>query len=211
MNIIFDLDGTLLDSLPDIHKTANTVLSQIAEPPLTRDQARSFIGNGVAVFVQKMRASRGISDTHQEHLVAAFMALYQDAHDLTQPYPNVRDTLDRLRAAGHTLAICTNKPMAPTRTVLAHLGLTGFTPVMAGDSLPQRKPDPAPLLATIAAMPASPSVFVGDSEVDAETAKRAGVPFFLFTEGYRHTPQEALPHHAVFSDFAALPEIVARQ
>ncbi|NCU20941.1 HAD family hydrolase, partial [Candidatus Falkowbacteria bacterium] len=134
-----------------------------------------------------------------------------DAVTLTVTYPNVRETLDRLAALGHPLAICTNKPLAPTRAVLAHLGLLPlFQVVLGGDSLPVRKPDPAPLFRVLADLGAPRAVYVGDSEVDAATAQAAAMPFALFTEGYRKTPVEALPHDVAFSDFTDLPAIVER-
>src|SRR6056297_2519181 len=109
----------------------------------------------------------------------------------------------------HRLGLCTNKPYRPCLSVLRHLGMEGFfTEILGGDSLPVKKPDPAPLLATYAAMGPGPRVFVGDSEVDAETAARAGVPFVLFTLGYRKSPVADLPHAAAFDDFDALPGII---
>ena len=126
---------------------------------------------------------------------------------------NVIAALEALQAQGHVLGLCTNKPLAPTHAVLDHLNLSRFFgAVVGGDSLPVRQPDPAPLQATLAALGANPhkTLYVGDSEVDAETAQRAGLPFLLFTEGYRKTPVEDLPHRAAFRDFADLAGLVAR-
>ena len=101
---------------------------------------------------------------------------------------------------------------APTRAVLAHFGMLQMFPVIfGGDSLPTRKPDPAPLLATIAALGNLPALFVGDSEVDAETARAAGLPFLLFTEGYRKSPVAAIPHSAAFADWSDLPDVLRAQ
>ncbi|MFV0245521.1 MAG: phosphoglycolate phosphatase [Qingshengfaniella sp.] len=209
--IVFDLDGTLIDSAPDLHATANAVLAQEGAPPVTLAEARDFIGHGTPVFVARMRAARGIPDSDQARLLAAFMARYETAVDLTRPYPGAPEALAALGAAGHRLGLCTNKPMAPCRAILAHLGLDShFEVVLGGDSLPQRKPDPAPLHATLAALGDGQTLYVGDSETDAETATRAGVPFLLFTEGYRQSPLEALPHTATFAQFADLPGLVGR-
>jgi phosphoglycolate phosphatase len=93
--------------------------------------------------------------------------------------------------------------------VLGHFGLGCFAAVVGGDSLPVKKPDPAPLLHALDLLGGGPVIFVGDSEVDAETAQAARVPFLLFTEGYRKTPVEALTHQAAFADFADLPGLVA--
>ena len=208
--IVFDLDGTLIDSAPDIRAHASRILAREGLPGLTLEETRAFIGRGVAVFVARMRAARGIPESEQARLLEAFAAGYDAAVDLTLPYPGVVAALDALQEAGHRLGICTNKPEAPCRAVLAHLGLLSrFATIVGGDSTPTPKPDPRPLEAALAALGAGPAFFVGDSEIDAETAARAGVPFLLFTEGYRHGPVASLAHDAAFADFADLPARVA--
>ncbi len=208
--VVFDLDGTLIDSAPDICGIANMLLAREGAGAITLDEARSFIGNGAAVFVARMRAARGIADSEQARLHGDFVAAYDTAVTLTAPYAGVRDALDALVAGGHALGICTNKPARPARAVLDHLGLTGhFGVILGGDSLPVHKPEPAPLHAAFAALGDGPMIYVGDSEVDAETARRAGVPFLLFTEGYRKTPVDQMYHTRAFSDFNALPGLVA--
>ncbi len=207
--IVFDLDGTLIDSAPDIQAIANRLLEAEGTAPLSLDETRSFIGNGAARFVERMCAARGIPAERQPELLAAFLAAYDHAVDLTRPYPGVPEALAALGAEGHRLAVCTNKPERPARAVLGHLGLLEhFDAVIGGDSTPATKPDPAPLEAAYAALGEGPRLYVGDSEVDAETAERAGVPFVLFTEGYRKTPVERLAHAARFADFTRLPAIL---
>ncbi|WP_375186457.1 phosphoglycolate phosphatase [Pseudooceanicola sp.] len=208
--VAFDLDGTLIDSAPDIHAIANAVLAAEGLEGITLDEARSFVGRGAANFVAQMRAVRGIQEAEQERLLAAYLARYQGAVGLTSLYPGVRAALKALRDAGHTLLLCTNKPEAPTRAVLDHFDLAGFFEVViGGDTLPVRKPDPAPLLTAYdRAARDGPRIFVGDSEIDAETAEAAGVPFLLYTEGYRKAPAEALPHHARFDQFDTLLGLV---
>lgn len=209
--IVFDLDGTLIDSAPDICGIANAVLEQEGHAQITLTQARGFIGNGAGVFVQKMRAARGIPDSEQARLLAAFVARYEDAVALTQPYPDVVAALDHLRAQGHDLGICTNKPIRPCHAVLSHLGLEGyFQTVWGGDSLPVHKPDPAPLHAAFDALLPGPKLYVGDSDVDAQTAVAAKVPFLLFTEGYRKSPVDQMPHTAAFSDYETFGDLVAK-
>ncbi|MFC2967466.1 phosphoglycolate phosphatase [Acidimangrovimonas pyrenivorans] len=211
--VIFDLDGTLIDSAPDIHATANAVLAQEGLAPLTLTQIRSFIGNGVVVLMQKVMAAQGLpaEGAQYERMLAEFVERYEAAVNLTTLYPNVAESLAALRAEGRAIGLCTNKPVAPTRSVLAHFGLLdSFAAIVGGDSLPQRKPDPAPLRHVLAALGGGPAVYVGDSEVDAATAQAAALPFALFTEGYRKTPVDDLPHNESFDDFAALPGIVAR-
>lgn len=207
--IVFDLDGTLIDSAPDIHGIANRLLADEVKPPITLAQARDFIGNGASVFVEKMRAAAGIPDSEHARLLSAFIGAYDDAVHLTVPYSGVRVALEELRARGHALGVCTNKPLQPTRAVLVHLGLDRlFDIVLGGDSLPVHKPDPAPLRAAFDALSNGPEIYVGDSEVDAETARRAGVPFLLFAEGYRKNPVDRIPHRKVFSRFEDLVALV---
>lgn len=206
--IVFDLDGTLIDSAPDFHAGANGLLADEGHAGLSFDEARSFIGNGAAVFVAKMRAARGIPDSQQPRLHAEFVRRYDDFVSLTHPYPGVRAALARLKARGHPLGICTNKPYRPTLAVLRHLGMEGlFATIFGGDSLSVHKPDPAPLHAAFAALGRS-GIFVGDSEVDAECARAAGVPLLLFSGGYRKAAAETLGAAAVFDDFAGLPDLI---
>lgn len=210
--VIFDLDGTLIDSAPDIHATANAVLAGENLAPLTLPQVRSFIGKGVPHLIARLLDTSGQPTEGAQHarMVAHFMDSYESAVGLTRVYPGVVAALHGLRADGHALGICTNKPHAPTLAVLRHLHLDGFfSAVIGGDSLPQRKPDPAPLFATARLMGAKDVIFVGDSETDAETAVNAGIPFVLYTEGYRKTPVEDLPQAARFADFADLPRLIA--
>lgn len=211
VSVIFDLDGTLIDSLPDIHATLNRVVAARGLAPFSTAEVAGFVGLGAGVLIDRALAARLRPASEAPEVLAAFLAQYESAVHLTRLYPGVRDALGALAGRGHRLGLCTNKPLAPTRALLAHFGLTGmFGAVLGGDSLPLRKPDPAPLLKTNILLGAGPMVFVGDSEVDAETAARAGVPFLLYTQGYRHSPPEALPHTAQFDDFAALPGLVAQ-
>ncbi|WP_010138149.1 HAD-IA family hydrolase [Oceanicola sp. S124] len=213
--IVFDLDGTLIDSAPDVQGIANALL---ADPALTRPGARPlslpetrrFMGEGVAVFVDRMIASRALDAGRRETIVARFLALYEDAVALTRPYPGAAEMLRQLASQGHQLGLCTNKPVAPARAVLRHLDMEApFTAIVGGDTLDCRKPDPAPLRATFDRLgPDGPMVYIGDSETDAECALRADVPFLLFTEGYRKG-KGGLSCRAAFSDFAELPQLLA--
>lgn len=209
--IIFDLDGTLIDSAPDIHAAASKVFEAKGLQSFPFEVVRGFIGNGVGVLVSRLLQSQGLDGAGplQAELVASFVKLYEEAFDLTVLYPGVMAALDAFAAQGHPMGICTNKPEAPARAALRHFGLDRHMRVLVGgDSLAQRKPDPVPLKAAIAALGAGPALFVGDSEVDAETAQAAGVALALYTEGYRKTPAEQLGAKLVFSDFHALPRLV---
>lgn len=209
--VIFDLDGTLIDSAPDIHAASNAVLAAYGFAPLTLPQVRSFIGKGVPHLVHCLLAASEADPQGPLHaqMVADFTARYETAVTLTALYPGARAALEALAARGHRLGLCTNKPLAPTRAVLAHFGLAEtFDVVIGGDSLPQRKPDPQPLLKALRMLGDGRALYVGDSEVDAQTAEAAGLPFVLFTEGYRKTPVADLHHAIAFSDHAMLQGIV---
>lgn len=211
--VVFDLDGTLIDSAPDIHACVNAVLRLHQVAPLTLDQVRGFVGGGVDLLWRRVIGATAQPPEAHHDLVASFMTRYHHATALTRLYPDVPEALGMLADRGYPLGLCTNKPLGPTRAVLDHFGIAHlFQQVIGGDSLPQRKPDPAPLLAVFRGLGADPrqprGVYVGDSEFDAECARNAAVPFLLFTRGYRKTAVEDLPHHAAFDDFARLPLLV---
>ena len=208
--IVFDLDGTLIDSAPDLRAAANAMLTDERLEPLDLATITSFIGNGLPQLVRLVMETRGLDMARHEALTKTVLDYYAAAKGAyTTLYPNVKQILTELRRDGHVLGLCTNKPLAATRDVLEQFDLGGlFETVIGGDSLPQRKPHPAPLLAAFKALGTS-GLYVGDSEVDAQTAQRGDVPFALYTEGYRKTPVSALAHRWSFSDFTALPTIVA--
>ena len=210
--VIFDLDGTLIDSAPDIHAAANKMLAEVDEGALSYETIRSFIGNGVPVLVERIIAAQGINAGRHPELLEIFMRHYNaDPATLTKLYPNVRAVVESLAAEGARLGVCTNKPEGPTREILRAFDLDRlFDVVVGGDTLPVKKPDPAPLRRAVEALGRELTVYVGDSEVDAETASRAALPFALFTEGYRKRPIEELAFDAAFADFADLPGILAR-
>ncbi len=213
MNIVFDLDGTLIDSAPDIQYVASAILVGLGKKGLTLEETRSFIGEGGAVFVSRMMAARHIEETPQHHalLYRDFLARYELAVDRAVFYPGVLDTLLFLKTAGHCLGLCTNKPERPARAVLSHMALTSiFEVVVAGGMIDSRKPEPDMLEKTIEGLGGGETLFVGDSEIDAETARRAGVRFALYTQGYRKSPVSEVHHDWAFDDFAKLSDIVSQ-
>lgn len=210
--IVFDLDGTLIDSAPDIHACVNATLRQHRLPLLSLGQVRGFIGGGVDVLWAHIARAIGIAPEMQRDLLASFMVRYHHATGLTRMFPHVAETLGILADRGHRLAICTNKPMAPAVKILEHFGLNRlFSYVIAGDTLPLKKPDPAPLRAAFEGLdsPDLRGYFVGDSEFDELTAAALPAPFLLFTEGYRKTPVARLRCLHSFSDFLELPALCA--
>lgn len=207
--LVFDLDGTLIDSAPDIHAACARMLADYGHAPLPPERIQAFVGNGAPRLVERVMAAVGESAGHGDWL-ARFLAHYAaDPATLTRPYPGVPEALERLAAAGHALGLCTNKPEAPAREILRLLGLDHhFSVVIGGDSTPATKPDPLPLARAFEALPALPRLFIGDSEVDAATARALPVTFALFTEGYRKSPLADLPHDHAFARFADLPALV---
>ncbi|MEL6374381.1 MAG: HAD family hydrolase [Pseudomonadota bacterium] len=216
--LIFDLDGTLVESAAAIRDVANALFATLDLAPLSLAETRSFIGKGARHFVERALRHREAFDAatieqHHEH----FQTLYRAAPgSANAAFPGADACLRHLQAEGHTLALCTNKPEAPTRAVLDAHAWTGlFTALVCGDSGLALKPSPTPLrqaadLARQAtnAPAETPCVFIGDSEVDAETAAAAGIAFVLYTEGYRHTPVDAIRAAATVSAFADLPRSI---
>ena len=210
--IIFDLDGTLIDSAADLAAAVNAMLAGFGCPPLPLAEVRPMIGEGVAMLVARALAARGCGQADPGAASRLFMLHYEsDATSRTTAFPGVREALEALRAADIPLVVCTNKPAGITRRILESLGLAGyFARVVGGDSLPFRKPDPRVLLALLQAFAAPPerSLLVGDSEVDAATAHAAGVGFVLMKHGYRRGPLEEIPRIAALEGFSELPALV---
>ncbi|MEE9455448.1 MAG: phosphoglycolate phosphatase [Paracoccaceae bacterium] len=213
--IIFDLDGTLCDSVPDIHRVTSVLLAAHGAQPLPLDLVKTFIGNGIPKLVERVMKAAGIVHTPARHkdLSAEFTRLYAENPALkTICYPGVHEALDNLKSRGYTLGVCTNKAHSITLQILENLNLNEyFDVVIGGDSLPTHKPDPAMLHACVRALGEDDVWYVGDSEVDAQTAKAAGIRFALFTEGYRKTPVNAIVHDVHFSVFSDLPMIRPNQ
>lgn len=212
LSVVFDLDGTLIHSTPDIQAAVNRMLAGEGAEPLDLATVTSFVGNGLPKLVERVIAARGLAVQDHKRLTSVTLELYEAAPaDLTHPYPGVVAALRALAAAGHPMGLCTNKPEAAVRAILRALGLAEFfTSVVGGDRLATIKPDPAMLHLSVAELGGGPAVFVGDSEVDAATAEAARLPFALYTEGYRKSPVSALPHDVAFADFADLPGLVAK-
>jgi phosphoglycolate phosphatase len=214
--LIFDFDGTLVDTAPDLHAALNRLLAEAGRPAVALDDVKAMVGEGAARLVE-----RGFADTGGlpdgsafSGLVARYLELYADGrHALTRPFSGVPSTLSVLAAAGYRFGICTNKPHQFTLEILDLLDLRArFAAVSAGDSLAVRKPDPRHLLAVLADLGAGPeeAVMVGDSAIDVAVARAADVPVIAVSYGYTRTPAHALGADAVIDEFAALPAALAK-
>ncbi len=186
--VVFDLDGTLIDAAPDINAVVNRVLAADGLAPLSVAEMRGMIGDGARVLLERAFAARG-AVAGARHL-AAFMAGYQANPVVeTKCYPGIEDALRALQGQGRVLGICTNKPIGPTRNILARLGLTPyFSAVLGGDSTPYRKPDPRHLAAVLAALEVTDAVMVGDHHNDIEAATALGLEAIFVAWGYGVAP-----------------------
>jgi phosphoglycolate phosphatase len=209
--VIFDLDGTLIDSAPDLAVAINAMLADCGCAPLPVADVRRMVGDGVAMLVARALAARDCRPPQPAEAERSFMRHYESgATSLTTVFPGAAQALQALSAAGVPLAVATNKPARIATGILVDLGLAEyFARVIGGDSLPFRKPDPRVVLALLEEFAARPesSLLVGDSEVDAATASAAGVPFVLMKHGYRRGPAEAIPCRAALESFAELPAL----
>ena len=209
--VLFDLDGTLIDSLPNLTDAVNGVLSQRGLPPLGRDTVATFVGMGEQVLVDRLIAASELEVSERDWVLEAFMSLYREEAVHTRCFHGVEKALAALKGAGIPLGLVTNKPRAPLGPTLAAAGLDDvFDVVVAGDDLKRRKPDPLPVAHALECLGASACIFVGDSEVDGATAEAAGADFVLFTEGVRSRDVHDIPHRVAFCDFGMLPAILNR-
>src|SRR6202795_602011 len=196
--LIFDLDGTLIDSKLDLAHAINAMLEHMGRAPLAHDTVYSFVGNGAPVLVRRA-LGEGVTDQEADEGLVYFLSYYR-AHmlDNTAAYPGVREGLELLK--NNPLAVLTNKPVNFSRAILDGLGLSRyFRFVYGGNSFEKKKPDPMGveiLLRDLAAAPTE-AMLVGDSEVDVRTARNAriwacGVSYGLGTAGLRAHPPDIM-------------------
>ena len=176
--LIFDLDGTLIDSKLDLAHSVNATRTFMGMDPLEHDLVYSYVGNGAPVLIRRA-LGQAASEADVEHALEFFIRYYaQHCLDYTGLYPGVQSALDRLHTAGHTLAVLTNKPVKISHRILDGLGLSGhFFRVYGGNSFDRKKPDPVGIATLLAESGLQPTrtYMVGDSAVDIQTARNAGV------------------------------------
>ncbi len=194
--IIFDLDGTLVDSARDLQDATNALLAEEGLRRITLDEVKSMIGDGAAKLVERAIVATGGDAARLPELVARFLKIYEaNASCHTEAYPGVPQTLESLRRLGLPLAVVTNKPYAATIDILEALALRGFfDAVIGGDTLPERKPHPAPVLLALQRLGVKPAdaLMIGDNYHDVQAARAAGVRACAVTYGYSHRPHAEL-------------------
>lgn len=212
--IVFDLDGTLVDTAPDLIDTLNVVLTREALPPVPFETGRNLIGGGVKVTIERALAAEGRSCPPDEvdRLYAAFVAHYADhLADRSRPFPYLESALDQLAGAGHRLAVCTNKLEWLSVRLLDILKLASrFAAICGPDTFGIQKPDPEVLRRTVLRAGGEPSaaMMVGDSKTDVFTARAAKVPVVAVDFGYSDVPIASLKPDRVIGSFADLPRAV---
>lgn len=208
--VVFDLDGTLIDSVPDVRNALNVMLAKRGRRALSVDEVRLTVGEGARVMLERVFAATGGPISDFDAALADYLAAYSANPVVdTVVYPGAREALRRLAAAGITLAICTNKPEGVTRLVLDALELTPlFAAIVGGDTLAYRKPDPRHVVETLrlAGAEGRRAAYVGDSETDVAAAKGAKLPTIVVTFGYAHEGLESLGADLLLDHFDNLDQ-----
>ncbi len=213
--LLCDLDGTLIDSAPDLAAAVGELLARRGRPPLTVEAIKTMIGDGVPKLIERAFAATGGAPQGDELavLVSRYMPLYESRMtELTRPYPGAIEALRTLKRAGWRLAVCTNKPERASREIVSSLGLGGLIEAIAGgDTYPVKKPHPGHILRLLAAMDAAPSraVMLGDSGNDIQAARAAALPVIAVSHGYGTVPAHDLGADRVIAHFDELPGALA--
>ena len=203
--IIFDLDGTLIDSKLDLANSVNAARVYMGREPIENDVVYSYVGNGAPVLIRRAMGPEA-SEADCEKALAHFLAYYRDHMlDNTAPYPGVGEALEKL--SGHKMAVLTNKPVHFSREMLTRLGFAShFEYIYGGNSFPQKKPDPAGLykLMEDLQISARATLMVGDSDTDVLTGRNAGVWTCGVTYGFGAHTLQAVPPDLVIDDMREL-------
>ena len=211
--VAFDLDGTLADTALDLAAALNHALATIGRDLIDPATVRYLVGNGARALLRRGLAATGeVSEDLVEQSFPIFIDYYSaNICKDTLAFPGVEQALDELDAAGVNIALCTNKPEGLTLKLLEALGWDRrFRSIIGGDTLPVRKPDPLPLHEAIARAGGGRAAFVGDSIIDADTAKAARLPFVAVSFGFLDRPVEQLGADQVIDDYRELIPALAR-
>jgi phosphoglycolate phosphatase len=213
--LVFDLDGTLVDTAPDLAQTLNVVLTGNGFEPVHYDQARMMIGGGARFMLERALQSQDVTaaSADLDRMFDAFIEHYSaNIADASRPFPGLGGALDRLADDGFIFAVCTNKLESLSLRLLDALDLTRrFKFVCGQDTFGVKKPDPQVLRLTIerAGGATSDAIMIGDSATDIDTARAAGIPVIAVDFGYTEIPVTKLNPSRVISHFDALPAAVA--
>ena len=211
--IVFDLDGTLIDSAPELASALNSGLSEAGRRRLDVEEVITMSGDGIDTLVERgLEATGGPLGRERFKEVADRVREFYWNVEVSPPYPGVLDLLEKLHGDGLKLAICTNKPLEPALKILKGIGIADrFAAVAGGDGPAGRKPDAGPLRAVLAKIGASPeaAVMVGDSRNDVGTARAAGVPVIAVAYGYSVVPVEELGADMLIESIDMLPAAIA--
>jgi len=213
--VVWDLDGTLIDSAADLAEVLNGLLSDHGLPTHGLDRVKTMIGGGIPRLVERGWAASGgdLPLSGVAPLSARFIERYAaSATDRTTLYPDVADVLGELRRRGVGQAICTNKPEAISRSILRDLGIADyFAAVIGGDSTAEKKPHPLPLRTCLVEMAVGPedAVMVGDSAADLLAGHALGLPVVLLRQGYSREPVDGLGAEAVIDGVSDLVDALA--
>ena len=213
--IVFDLDGTLIDTAPDLVDTLNVVFAREGLPPVPYETARNLIGGGARMMIARGIEAEGrtVAPAELERLFQDFLAHYSEhIADRSRPFPGLADALDAMAANGWRFAVCTNKLEYLSVLLLKQLGLAHRFAVICGqDTFGVQKPDPEVLRRTIAAAGGTlrNAIMIGDSLTDIRTARAAGIPVIAVDFGYTDRPVSELGPDRIISRFAELPSAVA--
>lgn len=209
--VVFDLDGTLIDSAPDLRVALNKLLARHDREPLSLQQVKMMVGDGAAKLVERGFAATGTAPEADRlpALTEDFLGFYEGhSAELTRPYSGVMDTLAVLKARGLALGVCTNKPEAATREILRDLSMDHlFGAVLGGDSIDgARKPDPRLLQGVLdmLGVGSDHAVMVGDAANDIGAARALGIPAIAVSYGYTRIPVDELGADMVIADFSQL-------
>jgi phosphoglycolate phosphatase len=209
--LIFDLDGTLIDSSRDLAIATNAMLRHLGRPGVDEKTVNSYVGDGAQVLVRRALGN-GLADLEFQAAYDFFIRYYR-AHSLenTRLYAGISDALDALKAAGNTLAVLTNKPVKISRDILAGLGVADrFVHIYGGDSFPAKKPDPVGIetLLNDTSYPRRSTTMIGDTSVDIKTARAARVRACGVTWGFKPESLNDPPPDMLASDARQLPELL---
>ncbi len=212
--VVFDLDGTLAETAPDIMRVLNLILTREGLQGLPLERARELVGAGARALIERgfRVAGRPLDRETLERLFEDFLLIYaEDVASDSHLFDGALAAMDALTREGYALGVCTNKPILHTRLILDHFGISDRFAAIAGrDSFPFHKPDPRHLTLTIEAAKADPAraVMIGDSLTDIATARAAGIPCICVPFGYTDVAIETLSPDLVIRHFDALPAAV---